>query len=387
MTKAPFPYHGGKSRVAELVWKRLGDVDNYCEPFMGSAAMLLARPHAPRVETANDYDCYVANFWRATSKDPDAVAEHVDWPVNEVDLHARHRWLVLSDEAKAFRDRMRTVPEYFDPKIAGWWCWGAACWIGGAWCQVRDSLPEKIPAAARGSRREGPKLAARRPALSGDNPGSYGKGVHSKGPTLSQQVPRIGDGFGRGVHSKGPNLYQGRPQLGDAFARGRGVHGHDVAITCENRHEWLLGWFRQLRDRLRTVRVCCGDWLRICDSPSVTTRLGITGLFLDPPYSAEAGRDMSLYACEDGDVAHRVREYCLERGDDPKMRIALCGYEGEGHEALEAKGWEVVAWRANGGYGNRSEKGRANRERERIWFSPHCLRDEVVQGQLFGDSE
>ena len=63
--RAPFPWFGGKSRAAPLVWAALGDVSNYVEPFAGSLAVLLARPHAPRVETVNDADCYVANFWRA----------------------------------------------------------------------------------------------------------------------------------------------------------------------------------------------------------------------------------------------------------------------------------------------------------------------------------
>jgi len=54
--KAPFPAFGGKSKVASMVWQYLGDVDNYIEPFANSAAVLLARPHAPRVETINDWD-------------------------------------------------------------------------------------------------------------------------------------------------------------------------------------------------------------------------------------------------------------------------------------------------------------------------------------------
>ena len=53
------------------------------------------------------------------------------------------------------------------------------------------------------------------------------------------------------------------------------------------------------------------------------------------------------------------------------MRIAVCGYEGDGYEMLEGEGWQVVAWKSSG-YGNRSTKGKANSERERIWFSPHC---------------
>ncbi len=45
--KAPFPWFGGKSRVAHLVWERFGDVGNYVEPFAGSLATLLGRPPRP----------------------------------------------------------------------------------------------------------------------------------------------------------------------------------------------------------------------------------------------------------------------------------------------------------------------------------------------------
>ena len=61
MLTAPFPWFGGKSRVADIVWDRFGDVANYVEPFFGSGAVLLARPHPPRIETVNDLDCMVAN--------------------------------------------------------------------------------------------------------------------------------------------------------------------------------------------------------------------------------------------------------------------------------------------------------------------------------------
>jgi len=54
--RAPFPWFGGKSRAAARVWAALGDVPNYVEPFAGSLAVLLARPHEPRVETVNDLD-------------------------------------------------------------------------------------------------------------------------------------------------------------------------------------------------------------------------------------------------------------------------------------------------------------------------------------------
>ena len=54
--RAPFPYFGGKRRAASLVWEAIGNVDHYVEPFCGSAAVLLARPHEGRCETVNDAD-------------------------------------------------------------------------------------------------------------------------------------------------------------------------------------------------------------------------------------------------------------------------------------------------------------------------------------------
>ena len=130
--RAPFPWFGGKSRAAHLVWEALGDVANYVEPFAGSAAVLLARPHAPRCETINDRDGMVANFWRAVRAAPAEVAHHADWPVSEADLHARHRWLI--GQREGLTERLIADPEWYDARIAGWWCWGACAWIGDGWC-------------------------------------------------------------------------------------------------------------------------------------------------------------------------------------------------------------------------------------------------------------
>jgi hypothetical protein len=69
-------------------------------------------------------------------------------------------------------------------------------------------------------------------------------------------------------------------------------------------------------------------------------------------------------------VAHDVREWAIANGDNPKLRIALCGYEGE-HDM--PSNWQCIAWKATGGYGNLSKKGNDNCRKERIWFSPHCL--------------
>jgi hypothetical protein len=77
----------------------------------------------------------------------------------------------------------------------------------------------------------------------------------------------------------------------------------------------------------------------------------------------------ALYSHDDLSVAHAVREWALEHGDNPKLRIALCGYEGE---HADASSWQCVAWKANGGYAS-SAGNHENAKRERIWFSPACL--------------
>ena len=84
--KTPFPYFGGKSRIAPLVWTRFGDTPNYVEPFGGSLAVLLARPFPARTETVNDANGFIVNFWRAVQAEPEAVAKWADNPVFELDL-------------------------------------------------------------------------------------------------------------------------------------------------------------------------------------------------------------------------------------------------------------------------------------------------------------
>ena len=134
---------------------------------------------------------------------------------------------------------------------------------------------------------------------------------------------------------------------------------------------------KTLETRLRYTRVCCGDWSRIL-GPSVTVNIGVTGVFLDPPYS-EASDRAELYSEENFTCAHEVRAWAIENGSNPLLRIALCGYEGE--HAMPAD-WTCVPWKAQGGYGSQgSGRGRDNAGRERIWFSPHCLGS--LQSRLF----
>lgn len=319
--KAPFPYFGGKSRVASAIWKRFGDVPNYVEPFAGSLAVLLNRPHEPHTETVNDLDGWLTNFWRAVQKDPDRVVSWADWPVSELDLHARGDWLFYRGEAPAFVERMRTDPEFCCFKSAGWWVWGACAWIGTGW---------------------GPMMRDQRKERQMPHVGNAGMGVN-------RQMPHVGDA-GMGVNRK-------MPHVGDA---GRG--------------ELLRAYLRDLSDRLRKVRILCGDWTRVL-GPSVTFRHGKTAVLLDPPYD-EGSMDYSAGGNRNTGIASEVRDWAVANGTNRELRIALCGYDG----AFEMPDdWECFAWKNRGGYGSQSDgDGRENAKRERVWFSPACLKPKRV---------
>jgi hypothetical protein len=281
--KAPFPYFGGKSKVADAIWARLG-------------------------------------------ADAEQVAYHADWPVNEIDLHARHAWLY---EQAGFRERMRADPEFFDAKVAGWWVWGISQWIGSGWC----ACPEWTG-------RAGCHVSPR--------------GIHSAGWRKRPNIKRGGVGVHRLWHQK-PNI------SGADGASGQGIFSGRVS-------EDLYGYFEALATRLRRVRSCCGDWQRVL-CRSTTTLIGTTAVFLDPPYSSERN---PVYAQDSMFVAHEVREWALRNGNLPAFRIALCGYDE--HDDKMPAGWTVLRWKTQGGYANAGDgRGRVNAGRETIWFSPHCL--------------
>jgi hypothetical protein len=339
--RAPFPYFGGKRRAIDLAWPRFGIVDNYVEPFCGSLAMLLGAPEGRRTETINDANGFVVNFWRAIQSDPESVAAWADCPVTEIDLEARHGWLVNRS------DRLRWSlqdPDFFDPKIAGWWVWGACAWIGSGWCLGKG------PWLSNGAELSNRKL----PHL-----GNAGRGINRQLPHLgnagtgiNRQLPHLGDA-GTGINRQ-------LPHLGDA---GTGINRQlPHASAGTGRRQFILDWFGSLSCRLRDVRITCGDWARIT-TPVVTTRHGITAVFLDPPY---ADTIKGLYSHEDS-VSSQVRKWCFENGSDKELRIILAGYAGEHH----LPGWSIITGKAtSGGYGNSS--GNQNHKRERLWLSPHC---------------
>src|SRR3990167_9578665 len=330
--KAPFPWFGGKSTVAPIVWRRFGAVRNYIEPFAGSLACLLARPQPfEGTETVNDADGLVCNFWRAVQAKPREVAHYADWPVNENDLHARHAWLL--ERKVPLVAALEGDPDYCDPKIAGWWCWGLCCWIGSGFCS--GAGPWQV------IERDGIRQLV--------HLGSAGQGVNRKLVHLGS----AGQGVNRQLVHLGPG--------------GNGMQTTKVG-------DKLFAWMEELAERLRRVRVCCGDWARV-SGETPTTKQGLTAVFLDPPYGEEDERQANLYTSDSLTVATECREWAVANGDNRQLRIALCGYDG----FTMPDGWTCEAWKASGGYGNQGDgRGRANANRERIWFSKYCKKRQQV---------
>ncbi len=124
---------------------------------------------------------------------------------------------------------------------------------------------------------------------------------------------------------------------------------------------------------------------------AMPSKIGMTGILLDPPYDPNVRQD-GLYAVDDNEnvpISTAVRLWCLEEMEDgtpgakgyfkgpryqhPKLRIALCGYEEE-HGSHMPSDWEMVSWETNGGYANQNKNGNGNSKKERIWFSPNCIK-------------
>ena len=329
---APFPYFGGKRRAARAIWREFGDPAGYVEPFAGSAAVLLARPNfeGRRVETINDSDGWLVNTWRAIRLAPAEVAAHAAGPVSEIDYHARLAWL-QERRTPELVSWLEGDPEVHDAKAAGWWLYVAACGIGDPW----DPGPWRVIDGHLTDTRELPHL------------GDAGRGVN-------RELPHLGNA-GQGVNRE-------LPHLGNA---GQG----------------LIDYMHALSERLRRVRITCGDWRRVLQ-PSVT-RSGAGGdgaraILLDPPYATSG----DLYAgTTDMAVAEQVRDWCLTAPD--AYRIILCGYDDE-HDELLRHGWDVIDGKSGGGAGYSTNS--ANGRRERLWTSPACLGIHRQDALDFGES-
>ena len=390
LLKAPFPWFGGKSKAAEAIWDALGDVDHYVEPFFGSGAAMLLRPHVANrpynSETVNDLDGLLVNFWRSVQLSPQETAEAASWPVSEFDKHARGCRLLQWRESESAA-QLAGNPEFHDPVMAGWWTWCVSVSIGawgqgGPWISDEDGKLRKLSrkGLVASTREQG--VSADLPHLTDDGQGVNRPGTREQG--VSADLPHLGND-GQGVNRPGTRE-QGltREQRVDADYQTTG--GYHPLTMPE-----LRRWFDALSARLRHVRILNGTWERSLTtgaSHTIPVRSGgVCGVFLDPPYG-DVGRSSLYGKHEDFNVANDVRAWCVENGSNPKYRIVYAGYDVEG-EILENDGWTSIEWFKNGhltgGMGNTSRSGEMHQQkRERLWLSPHCLVEaRATQKQLF----
>lgn len=71
-----FGWYGGKYSHLDWLLPLLPSCHHYCEPFGGSAAVLINREPSP-VETYNDVDSEVVNFFRVLRHQPDELVRQI----------------------------------------------------------------------------------------------------------------------------------------------------------------------------------------------------------------------------------------------------------------------------------------------------------------------
>lgn len=128
-------------------------------------------------------------------------------------------------------------------------------------------------------------------------------------------------------------------------------------------------YFKQLHNRCKRVRITSGDWKRVV-TPSVTynniglSNNGITGLFLDPPYSKENRNTVYKH---DNDIFKEVCDFAIAHDNIKNFKIIICGYEGTYNFPSN---WNSYSWQTGGGMsalGN--SQGKINKYKEKIWFN------------------
>lgn len=222
MLTAPFPYFGGKSRAAELAWSLLGSPRTYLEPFMGSLAMLLARPDTSRGrEIVNDKDGMLVNFWRTIQHDPQRIVDVTDRPVIEADYHAMYAQVNETSHDTGLLARLEGDPEYYEPRLAAYWLYVVTNVIGD---------------------------------------------LHHEGPWHVRNGCLVNTGEPHGIQRAIPCIAHTRTYQ---------------SCTRGEKLDWLL----RLSARLHDVIILNGDWLRLLSGSLNKNDWASTGIFLDPPYA------------------------------------------------------------------------------------------------------
>jgi DNA adenine methylase len=158
--------------------------------------------------------------------------------------------------------------------------------------------------------------------------------------------------------------WEGKPRLSEVASSGL------LSLQHRNQPEKLLN---MISDRLRHVRVIYGDWTRTVSSKSMLKGPGTPcAIFLDPPYSSSFDRQTYGADLDDSDgLPEEVYTWCETHGEDPDLRIAVCGYT-QNWDPPES--WYEMTWTTQGGWARKSDDPNPDAQKEEcVWFSPHCI--------------
>jgi DNA adenine methylase len=105
--QAPFPYYGAKSRLAPWILSFVPEHTTYVEPFVGSGAVLLAKPPS-RTEVINDLNGDVVNFWRVLRDRHDELVARL-----QLTPYARDEYLFCRDGNHDKADEIERARRFF----------------------------------------------------------------------------------------------------------------------------------------------------------------------------------------------------------------------------------------------------------------------------------
>ena len=316
----------------------------YAEPFFGSGGIYFGCPYGPRPkEIINDLDCYVANFYRSMQQDYENLAKLTDYPTISADMKARRHW--LRENRSTVQKLMDFNPEFYDTKIAAWWCYVVtnSILISGSVSLLPDDY-EKIIV---------PNTLDELMEFDGEieYPAKFDSARPEAGPR-------------KGIHSKKFSIHS------CPYCR----CAEDNGVLDGTR---LLKPFTRIGRRLANCIILNQDWEKalnptiLCTTKSYSDKLKI-GVFLDPPYGVgSAGeRQERLYAYDTVTLIQKVQNKAIELSEDPRIRIAVCGFDTD-YESWP-DGWEMVPWKRRGGM---EKSGKTDIARQEvIWFSPSCIK-------------
>ena len=162
--------------------------------------------------------------------DIEEVAWWADYPTIHHDLTSRHTWLRKWFDENSHR--LVDDPDFFDPKVAGWWVWGISLWIGGSWCANTSDCIPRISSHHGGS-----GISAQRVGLQDQIPhvssSSGGSGVSAQrvsmpGERVSDKIPQVSSSIGgSGVSAQRVELRDKRPHVASGSG-GQGVSAQRV---------------------------------------------------------------------------------------------------------------------------------------------------------------